>query len=186
MYTSTLPSIGDRVVIRMLDPLVVEPGEDRAQSQIELLGHRVLGKVLGQDTGGQFTVGLLQAPPLSGPPLHCHTEEDEWFYILKGEFCFEVGNRCFQAGPGTSIFAPRFVPHTWQNFGTEIAEALVLITPPRLEEFFLQAGLLAGPAEVEQLLSEYGVEVLGPPLMPDTGKDCGERQPDSGHAVGAA
>ena len=26
-----------------------------------------------------------------GPPRHVHFEQDEWFYVIKGDYVFEVG-----------------------------------------------------------------------------------------------
>lgn len=148
-----------------LAPLVVRPDEDRAPYPVALPGQNIVFKALGKDTGGNFSVGLLQAQPMSGPPLHVHTREDEWFYVLKGEFTFRVGSKRLTAGPGTSVFAPLDVPHTWQNCTNDVAEALIMVTPPQFEAFFLEAarGQLS-PEELEALLNQYGVIQLGPPI----------------------
>ncbi|HEY2842145.1 MAG TPA: cupin domain-containing protein [Bryobacteraceae bacterium] len=133
----------------VLDPVVVGPNEDRATHPIHLHGRQVAVKATGRDTGGSFAAGLLRAEPMSGPPLHLRTQEDEWFYILKGELAFEVGDRCFIAVPGTAVFAPRDVPHTWQNFTGEMAEALEIVTPA---------------AMLETSMTRQGIITLGPPL----------------------
>lgn len=46
-----------------------------------------------------------------GPARHLHYDQEEWFYVLEGEFLFEVGADCFQLHPGDSLMAPRQVPH---------------------------------------------------------------------------
>jgi mannose-6-phosphate isomerase-like protein (cupin superfamily) len=101
---------------------------------------------------------------MSGPPLHLRTQEDEWFYILKGEFAFEVGDRCFIAAPGTSVFAPRGVPHTWQNFTGEVAEALEVFTPADIEKDFPESVIETLEPAVLETRKRYGVITLGPPL----------------------
>ncbi len=97
---------------KILTPFVVGPEECRLAHPMQMPGHEVLVKACSEDTGGVFAVGLLLAKPMSGPPLHMHTREDEWFYIRSGEFTFQVANERFTAGPGTSVFAPRFPRHT--------------------------------------------------------------------------
>jgi quercetin dioxygenase-like cupin family protein len=157
-----------------LAPLVVGPTEDRAPFALEIGGHRIIGKILSDDTAGQFSAGIVQAPPLTGPPLHQHTNEDEWFYILKGEFWLQIGDEFIKAGPGASVFAPRDVPHTWQNFGPGTAEFLGVVTPGGLENFFLDAIKMGGSMEaVGKSAERHGVKLLGPPMMEkpqETGK----------------
>jgi mannose-6-phosphate isomerase-like protein (cupin superfamily) len=148
-----------------LEPHVVCPNEDRAKRPIHLQGRQFAVKATGRDTGGGFAAGLLRAEPMSGPPLHLRTREDEWYYILKGEFAFEVGDRCFIAVTGTSIFAPREVPHTWQNFTDEVAEALKVLTPADMEEDFPEEVIdTLEPAVLEMLMKRHGITTLGPPL----------------------
>jgi hypothetical protein len=48
-----------------------------------------------------------------GPPRHFHYDQDEWFYAIKGNFAFEVGEERFTLGPGDALLAPRLVPHVW-------------------------------------------------------------------------
>ena len=150
----------------LLAPLVVRTDEDRAPRPLHLMGHQVVVKALGTDTGGQFAAGRLIAQPLSGPPLHLHTREDEWFHVTKGEFWFQVGEDFVCARAGDCVFAPRGVPHTWQNFGPEVAEALGLITPAGFDDFFLSAAdVLDDPEALTARLAAFGVQVLGPPLL---------------------
>ncbi|MEI9811488.1 MAG: cupin domain-containing protein [Acidobacteriota bacterium] len=149
----------------ILAPLVVEPGQSRTGAPIELTGHSIDIKALGEDTGGQFAIGFLTAPPMTGPPLHVHSREDEWFYVLKGELLFQVGDEFIVAGPGTSLFAPRDIPHTWQNFGPETVEAIGLITPPDAQGFFLDSRTLRQDvATLGALGTRYGIRLVGPPL----------------------
>jgi mannose-6-phosphate isomerase-like protein (cupin superfamily) len=147
-----------------LEPLVVPPGDGRLKP-LQLPGHEIVVKLPGAGTGGLFAAGILRARPMSGPPLHVHTREDEWFYVLKGEFVFRVGERRFAAGPGTSVFAPRNLPHAWQNFTAETVEALAVIAPPQLEGLFLEMSRMPlEPAALQTLVTRYGLSILGPPL----------------------
>jgi mannose-6-phosphate isomerase-like protein (cupin superfamily) len=147
-----------------LEPVVVPPGEGR-NGPITIGASELLPKLLAADTGGLLAAGILTAGPMSGPPLHIHSREDEWFYVLKGELTFQVGDKRFTAGPGTSVFAPRNVPHTWQNCTNEPVEALGLVTPPEFIECLAEMSRQElEPGERGPLLTRYGVTVLGPPL----------------------
>src|SRR5260221_14713472 len=48
-----------------------------------------------------------------GPPRHLHYDQDEWFYVVEGEFIIEIGQERIALHPGDSILAPRKVPHAW-------------------------------------------------------------------------
>lgn len=128
-------------------------------------------KVSGTDTGGAFAVFEVPTVPLAGPPLHLHHTENEWFYTLDGEHDFQVGDKIHHLAPGGSIFAPRMVPHTWQNVGDSPGRMLVFVQPAgRLQAFFglysklVSIGALS-VAAAKALFQEYEMEVVGLPLL---------------------
>jgi hypothetical protein len=46
---------------------------------LDILGAEVLVKLTNTDTNGAAAIFHLTAPPMSGPPVHRHSREDEWF-----------------------------------------------------------------------------------------------------------
>jgi quercetin dioxygenase-like cupin family protein len=119
------------------------------------------------------------APRGHGSPLHVHRNEDEWFLVTEGELTFWVGGQTIVAGPGAFVFGPRDVPHT---FSVTSDEARFLLgTQPGSFAGFLRA--LAEPAgervipppateppdvaALAAVAAGYGVEILGPPGIPD-------------------
>src|SRR3712207_8886216 len=44
-----------------------------------------------------------------GPTRHLHHEQDEWWYVVEGEYVIEVGEERYELGPGDSLLAPRKV-----------------------------------------------------------------------------
>ena len=98
------------------------------------------------------------------------SREDEWFYILEGEITLEIDGKRTTLHTGGSAFAPRGSAHTFQNFTNGPAEILVLVTPGGFNQFFEELSSwnrgLPVPDLVrrEQLMNEYGIELLGPPL----------------------
>lgn len=109
------------------------------------------------------------------PPAHTHTEEDEAFYVLSGHFSFRVGNQQIEADPGSFVYMPRGLPHTF-TVDADGAKALIICTPAGLEEAFHAmsepAGELdlppmpAGPPPIARMIAAFGargVEFLPPP-----------------------
>ena len=71
-----------------------------------------------EQTGGVFGVWRSTIVPKFGPPLHIHKTEDEFFYILSGEFALQLGDCVKLAKAGSFAFFPKNAPHTYKNIGT--------------------------------------------------------------------
>jgi mannose-6-phosphate isomerase-like protein (cupin superfamily) len=125
----------------------------------------ILVRASAETTGGAFTL-FEEVPPLADTPLHVHENEDELFYVLKGEHVFQVGDREFPAGPGGLVFAPRGVPHAQRRVVPAEGRLLVLTSPAGLEGFFRelaaahQAGTL-GPDAYARASQRYRITWLG-------------------------
>jgi hypothetical protein len=83
-------------------------------------------------------------------PPHIHHDEDEYSYILEGRIGARIGDELIEAGPGTYVFKPRIVPHTFWNPGPNPARLIEIIAPARFERFFAGlAGLFRSVAPEE-------------------------------------
>src|SRR6516162_2555111 len=89
----------------------------------------------GEDSHGQFA--LIEAVSRRGnvPPPHIHHREDEIFYVLEGEVVVSVGDRTIEGTPGTMVFLPRDVGHSF-TIESEQCRMLILLTPAGLERWF--------------------------------------------------
>src|SRR5215468_5949300 len=84
----------------------VAAGEDRFGEQRGLGISSIAFKVSGQDSSGLFILeNTFRAK--GGPARHLHYEQDEWFYVLEGEFIIDVGEKRVTLKPGDSLLAPR-------------------------------------------------------------------------------
>src|SRR5262245_46285528 len=116
-----------------------------------------------EQTGGSLGMFRQTIAPNSGPPTHVHQAEDEFFYVLSGEFKVKVGERVVSAPVRSVMFVPRGTPHTFQNVGSEPAVLLVGVTPGGFEKMFEERqGVDA--ATNNALMKAYKMEVVGPPL----------------------
>lgn len=158
----------------MRDPKVV-PARDGPVS-LGPGGSQAIAKLVSSDTGGAFSLAEYISPPGDGPPLHRHSREDETFWILEGEvtFCVGAGDamRVFVAGPGTTVFGPRGVAHTFRNRTQTPARFLLLVSPPEnFERFYARMGARHAdgraptPEEIMDRIGrfapEHGLEILG-------------------------
>ena len=72
----------------------------------------------------------------SEPPMHIHTQETEFIYVLDGELTVYVADETLTAGPGGFVFLPRNVPHTFAVDGTGEARAFLMYAPNGFERVF--------------------------------------------------
>ena len=101
--------------------------------------------------------------PKSGPPTHIHQTEDEFFYIVSGEFMVKLGDRMMSAPARSVMFVPRGTAHGFQNVGTEPGVLLVGVTPGGFEKIFEERQGV--DAETNRaLMKAHNMEVVGPPL----------------------
>jgi quercetin dioxygenase-like cupin family protein len=151
-------------------PFTLAAEQGRTAEPLDILGEEVLVKLTNDDTNGSAAVFYLTVPPLSGPPLHRHSQEDEWFYVLEGQITAEIDYQRIVLDAGDSSFSPRGTVHAYQNFGDAVAQMLVMVTPGGFNRFFenvssLNKGLPAPDLpRTEKLMQNYGIELLGPPL----------------------
>ena len=102
--------------------------------------------------------------PKSGPPTHIHQTEDEFFYVVKGEFKLKLGDRLVIAPAQSVMFVPRGTAHTFQNVGTEPGVILVGVTPRGFEKMFEERQGMDAET-LRALVKKYNMDVVGPPIQ---------------------
>src|SRR5689334_7879528 len=94
---------------------VLGPREGRT-GQLGGMGVRFM--VDSAEAGGGFSlVEHPMAPRALGAPLHRHSREDEYSYVLEGRLGAQLGNEVVYGGPGDLIFKPRGQWHSFWNAG---------------------------------------------------------------------
>src|SRR3954471_2648448 len=119
----------------------VQSGQDRFQEHERMIWGLIplAIKLSGQDTGGQVLLFEHREMGKGGPPRHVHFEQDEWFYVLQGDYAFEIGEEKFRLKAGDTIFAPRGVSHGWANVGETPGTVLTMVSPVgTFEKFILE------------------------------------------------
>lgn len=94
-----------------IDQLLIHPNDGELE---HVPGFATLQKLTAEQTDGAFSivehpieVGVLVAP------VHTHSREDEYSYVLQGQVGVMIGGEEAVAGPGTYVCKPRGIPHTF-------------------------------------------------------------------------
>jgi quercetin dioxygenase-like cupin family protein len=127
-------------------------------------------------TDGAYTLVDHTAPAGYETPYHVHRNEDELFYILKGQLeCLygEAGENRVRATPHDTVVLPRDVPHGFRVVGERACRMVVQVTPGGLEELFRDVGEPAprletpppsepDAAALAKAAAAYDLDILGP------------------------
>jgi mannose-6-phosphate isomerase-like protein (cupin superfamily) len=140
-------------------PRVLRAGEGDILGPLDAVRDRfMIGR---DDSGGRFAVvEHLMSPRALAAPLHKHSREDEYSYVLEGRVGALLGDEEVFGEVGDLIFKPRGQWHTFWNAGDEPARILEIISPGGLEEGFRQIDTLTEPeaAAVGDIAGRYGIE----------------------------
>jgi mannose-6-phosphate isomerase-like protein (cupin superfamily) len=150
----------------------VEAGKDRYQEELQIMGGRFSRIVSADDTNGDLCIYDTVRYEKGGPAFHLHHQQDEWFYVLSGEFIVKVADETFSLKPGDSAFGPRTIPHAFSKTSEGEGHMLVLFQPAgSMEHFFKEMSKLGSsiPKDQERTLkklwSDHQMEIVGPPLQ---------------------
>ena len=132
----------------------------------------------GDESGGGFSlVEHPMSPRALAAPLHRHSREDEYSFVLEGRMGALLGDEVLEAGPGDLVFKPRGEWHTFWNAGDEPCRILEIISPAGFERFFEELVDLGGareadPATLGELCERYGLE-MDPTAFPGSSSASG-------------
>ncbi len=136
---------------------------DGAEGFLGSIGVRFL--VDGAEAGERFSlVEHPMSPRALAAPLHLHTREDEYSFVLEGRMGALLGDEVVEAGPGDLVFKPRDQWHTFWNAGDEPCRILEIIAPAGFERFFHELSDMGGavgadPDALTALAVRFGLEL---------------------------
>ena len=117
---------------------IVRAGESRAGAPWKALGvPHFWAKILGADVDGHLALIECTTPAGLGPPVHIHTDQDEFMYIVEGSFGIQVDGRRSVLKAGDCYMVPRGTAHAYVVLGTQTARHLNVYNPAaHIEAFF--------------------------------------------------
>jgi mannose-6-phosphate isomerase-like protein (cupin superfamily) len=168
--TAPIVALAAPLLRRVGKGFFVAAGKDRSEAPLSLFeGDTFFAKIATNDTDGAIYMYESTRVKPGGPPLHVHYDQDEWWYILQGEFMIKVGDQVYNVKAGDSVFGPRKIPHCFAKSGEGEGKMLMLFNPAgKMEAFFtaMSKGDTKGmtPEQNAQFRKDHGFEVVGPPL----------------------
>jgi len=143
MVGSTTTTIPAAPVLGELELVSFSVGDDpTAQGRLAL--------PISAETRSPNTLVYLEVDPGNRIPLHTHNA-DEVFVLLEGTGVVTAGDERWAMSAGSIAVAPAFVPHGWENTGSETL---------RIAGFF---GANVLTSEFEEPLAPFGVKTFVTP-----------------------
>ncbi len=142
-------------------PRIVGPDDGKAV-ELGSIGARFMAWT--EETGGGFSLVEHPMPPRRlAAPLHKHSREDEYSFVVEGRMGALLGDDVVYAEVGDLAFKPRDQWHTFWNAGDEPCRILEIISPGGFEHFFDELGAIleapdSDPAQLGELGARYGIE----------------------------
>jgi quercetin dioxygenase-like cupin family protein len=174
MPLTVFAKITSKIMTRTDKGFKVNSGEARYGTHYKMKGvtSNVLDiKISSKDTDGDIAVFEQNGfTPNGGPPLHIHLYQDEFFYIIEGEYLFQVADEKYQMKSGDTIFLPRNVQHAFVQL-SEKGKVIVSYMPAgKMEDFFKTTDAWTSPPSIEEIktvFEDHDMKVVGPQLKAD-------------------
>jgi len=135
-------------------PRIVGPHDGKA---VDLGPCAARFMIWGEESGGGFALVEHPIPTRHlAAPLHRHTREDEYSYVVEGRLGAQLGSDAVYAEAGELVLKPRGQWHTFWNASDTPCRILEIISPAGFEHFFdeLAAGRITG----DEQQARYGTE----------------------------
>jgi mannose-6-phosphate isomerase-like protein (cupin superfamily) len=117
-----------------------------------------------EETGSGFSLVEHPIPPRSlCAPVHKHSREDEYSFVLEGRMGALLGDETVFAEAGDLVFKPRDQWHTFWNAGDEPCRILEIISPGGFEHYFDEVAEVTSrpdftPDMIGPIAEKYGLE----------------------------
>lgn len=153
-------------------PITQPHGADR---NLQIGDSRIIELAGARQSGGRLYMFIEESMPGAGPPLHRHSREDEYFFVLEGRYRWVMDGREFVGEAGAFVLAPSGSTHTFTNLGPGRGRMLLVAVPSvrsassTLEHAFHEVDQACrrgpvSPEEFARLFAPAGITFHGPPL----------------------
>jgi mannose-6-phosphate isomerase-like protein (cupin superfamily) len=141
-------------------PKIVGPTDGKS-GVLAAIGVRFM--IGAEDADGRFSLVEHPMPPRAlAAPLHRHSREDEYSFVVEGKMGAQLGEEIVYASAGDLVFKPRGQWHTFWNAGDEPCRILELISPAGFERYFAELIDMTGPKApdtIAPIAARYGLEM---------------------------
>jgi quercetin dioxygenase-like cupin family protein len=151
------------VMLDTTTPRVLGPNDGKA-GRLASIGVRFM--VSAEESGGGFALVEHPMPARAlAAPLHRHSREDEYSFVLEGRVGALLGEQVVYGEAGDLIFKPRHQWHTFWNAADQPARILEIVSPAGFERYFEDMSELAsqpGPpdrSKISAIAAQHGLEL---------------------------
>ncbi len=123
---------------------------------VTAFGDHLVFKLGDAETGGTLSLALATTPPGGGPPPHRHLDEDELFILVSGQEEYFLDGAWTPVTPGSVVYVPRGVVHTFRNAGEMPSVKWTLTTSGGFDRFFTACGEVFDAAAAAQTAPDMG------------------------------
>lgn len=134
----------------------------------------ILGKLTvrylidGSQTDSMGLFELTVEPGAGVPPPHSHSNNEEIVYVAEGKLRYTVAGVARDLVAGESMHTPTGAVHQFSNPFSEVARALITLSPDIGAQYFLDVGEIinkAGPPDrlaMAEVMKKYGLVPAAP------------------------
>lgn len=155
----------------------MQPGTTRVNPSEEAIKIGPLGirfLLTGDDSNGNLSVFevLVPAGQKLAAPAHKNDAYEEMLYGIEGVLTWTVNGTPIEVGPRQALCIPRGAVHRFDNFGSEDAKQLAVVSPAIMgPAYFREAAELIGaatggppdPAKMIEFFRRHGMTVAPSP-----------------------
>jgi len=127
----------------------------------------------GEDTNGSVSVFevLVPAGQKLAAPAHKNDAYEEILYGVQGVLTWTINGNSIEIGPGQAVCIPRGAVHRFDNFGTEDAKQLAVISPAIMSPAYFHeasavlnaaAGGAPDIAKMVEVFRRHGMTIASP------------------------
>ena len=157
----------------MASQTAVNPSEETIS--IGALGVRFL--LTGDDSNGSVSIFEMSVPARQKLPAPAHKNDayEETLYGIEGVLTWTIDGQAIEVGPGQAVCIPRGAVHRFDNFGTEDAKQLAIVTPAIMSPAYFRDAVevmraaAGGPPDVAKMVEvfrRHGMTIAAPTTAP--------------------
>jgi quercetin dioxygenase-like cupin family protein len=117
----------------------------------------------GADTNGGASVFEVMVPAGHKllAPAHKNDAYEEILYGIRGVLTWTINGNPIAVGPGQAVCIPRGAVHRFDNFGTENAQQLAIVTPAIMSPAYFReasavlSGAAGGPIDIARMVEVF-------------------------------
>jgi quercetin dioxygenase-like cupin family protein len=157
--------------------MTTEPMINASEENFSIGELKVRILLTGDDTNNSASVFEIEVPAGQKLPAPTHMNDayEETIYGITGVVTWTINGKPYEVGPGQAVCIPRGATHRFDNFGSEDAKQLTVVSPAIMGPAYFRevvqvlkasAGGPPDPAVMVDVFKRNGMTIAAPPAAP--------------------